>query len=415
MDLIIGGGITGLSYANFTENDYLILEQDSELGGYCKTIKQDGFVWDYSGHFFHFKNRDIKDFVFERIEPQTILEVQKITHIYYNEQLIDFPFQKNIHQLEKSEFIDCLYDLFNRDSKPVDESFEAMLLSKFGKSICDKFLLPYNEKLYACPMNRLDKDAMGRFFPYADPEEIVKNFKENNTESYNNVFVYPEFGAMEYVKAIAKDVPEEKIRMNTRVVGIDMASKTVTLNTGETLEFDNLISTMPLNRLLPLALPEHDLTPYSSNKVAVFNLGFDSGSEHNSHWIYFPDKSISFYRIGFYDNIFGSDRMSLYVEIGMPTDKQDFSEEELLSTVLEDLRKAGVITSQKLVSHHFLIMDPAYVHISKDSEAAKAVAMKRLNENSIYSIGRYGAWTYCSIEDNIIEAKQLVESLRASS
>ena len=54
MDLIIGAGISGLSYANFIENDFFIVEKESEPGGYCKTIKRNGFVWDYSGHFFSF-------------------------------------------------------------------------------------------------------------------------------------------------------------------------------------------------------------------------------------------------------------------------------------------------------------------------------------------------------------------------
>jgi hypothetical protein len=27
----------------------------------------------------------------------------------------------------------------------------------------------------------------------------------------------------------------------------------------------------------------------------------------------------------------------------------------------------------------------------------------------VYSIGRYGSWTYCSIEDNIVEARALAE------
>ena len=56
MDIIIGAGVTGLSYASFSRNDCLILEADEQAGGYCKTIKQDGFVWDYSGHFFHFRD-----------------------------------------------------------------------------------------------------------------------------------------------------------------------------------------------------------------------------------------------------------------------------------------------------------------------------------------------------------------------
>ena len=37
--------------------------------------------------------------------------------------------------------------------------------------------------------------------------------------------------------------------------------------------------------------------------------------------------------------------------------------------------------------------------------------MSILTKNNIYSIGRYGSWTYCSIEDNIIEAKDLAKNL----
>lgn len=61
MDIIIGAGATGLTYASLTSNDYLIIEADREIGGYCKTIKQDGFVWDYSGHFSIFGIPNLKN------------------------------------------------------------------------------------------------------------------------------------------------------------------------------------------------------------------------------------------------------------------------------------------------------------------------------------------------------------------
>ena len=66
--LILGGGITSLSFASFLRNrDYLILERDSLIGGYCKSTLRNGFVWDYSGHFFHFKHADIKEYVLEKM------------------------------------------------------------------------------------------------------------------------------------------------------------------------------------------------------------------------------------------------------------------------------------------------------------------------------------------------------------
>ena len=78
---------------------------------------------------------------------------------------MDYPFQTNIHQLEKEEFIDCLYDLFHKEEKEdYDSIFGYALWGKFGKSIVEKFLKPYNEKLYAVDLKTLDKDAMGRIF-----------------------------------------------------------------------------------------------------------------------------------------------------------------------------------------------------------------------------------------------------------
>ena len=79
--------------------------------------------------------------------------------------------------------------------------------------------------------------------------------------------------------------------------------------------------------------------------------------------------------------------------------------------VLDDLKKAGIITDHKLIASHFVIMDPAYVHITKESIRDVEEKKKVLARNNIYSIGRYGSWTYCSIEDNILEAKALMERL----
>ena len=52
--LIIGGGISGLCAALALSPDSMILEKEPEPGGYCRSIRQDGFLWDFAGHFFHF-------------------------------------------------------------------------------------------------------------------------------------------------------------------------------------------------------------------------------------------------------------------------------------------------------------------------------------------------------------------------
>ena len=412
MDVIIGAGVTGLSYAAFCgHKDYLVLEREDEVGGFCKTTYCNDYVWDYSGHFFHFRNDDIKKFIMSGIDDRNLVNIKKSTYIKYKDRRIDYPFQKNIHQLSKKEFIDCLYDLFSATPQAY-HSFKEMLYAKFGKSIAEKFLIPYNTKLYACDLNTLDKDAMGRFFPYAEREDIVKNFKNSNRTSYNESFIYPKKGAITYIKSLLRHVETSNIRTKCQVVSINPKKKTIKTKTGEVLKYDRLISTIPIPKLFQMAEIPYDESIYNWNKVLVFNLGFDRiGGDINSHWIYFPESKYCFYRVGFYSNILSSERMSLYVELGFKK-TDEIHADFWLPRVLTDLHKAGIVNNtQQLVAYESIVMNPAYVHIS--SESTEDVRNKKLllERNQIFSIGRYGSWTYCSIEDNIIEAQKLANQL----
>lgn len=412
MDLIIGAGISGLSYAAATGHDYLIVEAENQIGGYCKTIYKDGFVWDYSGHFFHFQHPELRDYVMQRIEPDEMLTVQKHTQILYKDRHVDFPFQMNIHQLPQEEFIDCLYDLFSIPEGASSDTFKQMLYAKFGRSIAEKFLIPYNTKLYATDLDRLDVDAMGRFFPYADREQIVRNFRHPEGKSYNATFLYPKQGCIRIVNSVASHVDRQCVSLGERLLAIDPGAHTAVTDK-RTLHYDRLVSSMPLPKLLELCGMAYDKEVYTWNKVLVFNLGFDAkGPERTNCWMYIPESKYLFYRVGFYDNIIGQDRMSLYVEIGFGKDQPVGDVDALLQCTLADLQLAGIVTGQQLVAEHHVLMDPAYVHITRRSEQDKQDKFRMLAQNDIYSIGRYGAWKYCSLEDNMHDAFTLADRLK---
>jgi protoporphyrinogen oxidase len=409
--LIVGAGVTGLATAAFSRKpDYLVLEADREIGGYCKTVKKDGFVWDYSGHFFHFKHPDIENWLRERMVGQDVRTIQKRSFISYGGRLIDFPFQKNIHQLPQEEFIDCLYDLYFARQPgthpPAATSFKEMLYARLGRSIAEKFLIPYNEKLYACDLAKLDEHAMGRFFPHADLTDIIRNMRQPDNAGYNASFTYPRGGAIEYVKALASAVRPGGIALGEALLGIDL-DRRVARTTKREIHFDKLVSSAPFPVLVHATGLAHDASAFSWNKVLVFNLGFDQKGPRGVHWIYYPDRARSFYRVGFYDNMFDTDRMSLYVELGYARDAV-VDVDSALARVLDDLRAEGVVKDHKLVAHHSVVMDPAYVHITRASLAEHGRLTRILNANGVYPAGRYGGWTYCSIEDNIVEARALV-------
>ncbi|HEY8073579.1 MAG TPA: FAD-dependent oxidoreductase, partial [Labilithrix sp.] len=359
--LVVGAGVTGLATAAALsargDDDYLVLEADSAIGGYCKTIRKEGFVWDYSGHFFHFKHPEIEAWLRERMPGQRVLTVTKKSFIDYQRTIVDFPFQKNIHQLEKQDFVDCLYDLyFAKEAHTKEESFQEMLYARFGRSICEKFLIPYNEKLYATDLGMLDKDAMGRFFPHANLGDIVRNMKVPDNATYNATFTYPEGGAIEYVNAIASAVRKGGIALSESLVAIDLGRRVARTNKRE-IGYERLVSSAPFHHLLGLAGLATDDTIWSWNKVLVFNLGFDKKGKRDVHWMYYPDRDVVFYRVGFYDNIFDTDRSSLYVEIGFGRDAA-IDVDATRARVLADLKKVGLVSDHRLLAEHHVVMDP---------------------------------------------------------
>ena len=415
--LILGAGVSGLSFAkNINSKDYIIIEKNHEAGGYCRTKETGEYIWDYAGHFFHFSHPELREYFKTIMGSDGVVSKVKNTKIYYKGYYVDYPFQKNIHQLTKDEMIDCIYDLFDKTEKEHYENFLDMLYGKFGKGITEKFLKPYNEKLYACSLNSLDVNAMGRFFPYADPKEIIMNMKKNDNSSYNQTFVYPKKGASVFIKKLLETILDSKIKYSEEVIAINIKDKIVKTNKNE-YKYEYLISSIPLNKFIELARIDIDHSAFSYNQVLVFNLGFDKPSvDPDIHWIYVPDKRINFYRAGFYNNIIGSSQLSMYIEIGYPQD-YDITQSEIdgqLNQTVSNLRKIGIITTHELLDMQALVMNPAYVHITAYGQEKLNNLKASLREENVYMVGRYGNWKYCSIEDCMIDSLNAISEIKES-
>ena len=191
---------------------------------------------------------------------------------------------------------------------------------------------------------------------------------------------------------------------------LDVDNKRAVIN-GEEYYFKKLINTIPLNHFVTY-LPEEyqaNRSVLHCNKVLVFNLGFDKDAiNKNIHWTYFPSKDINFYRAGYYSNILGTNKLSMYIEIGYK-ENDEIDVEKQLQLTLDNLKKLGIITDHKLITHNHLIINPGYVHITKESNKLVRNLKEKLSKNNIYTTGRYGSWTYCSIEDCMIEAMMLAK------
>ncbi|MBK9070211.1 MAG: NAD(P)-binding protein [Myxococcales bacterium] len=425
--LVAGAGMTGLGVAAFLreaapEVTVQVVEQASEPGGYCRTVVQDGFTWDYAGHFFHFRHPEMDAWIHRDMAPGSVATIVRQAKIAYGDVEVDFPFQRHIHQLPRQDFLACLADLYHRPAAGTAAagSFYDFLAQQYGPAISERFLIPYNEKLYACDLQQLDADAMGRFFPHTEFADVMAQIARDASGGaqgdgagglgYNATFRYPRGGAVQYVRALHDRRPPDALHCDEALVRVDLAQR-VAVTSKRTVSYRHLASSLPLPALAALCGLKVEPGVFSANRVLVFNLGFDRKGRPDLHWLYVPDRAISFYRVGWYDNMYGDDRMSLYIEIGLPSDGAPIDVEAQLARVLADLATLGITAGHRLVAHHHVVLDPAYVHISGASISHAAALISQLAAHGVHSVGRYGAWTYCSIEDNLVEAKALAAKL----
>lgn len=402
--IIIGAGISGLTFAAQKKGEnLLIIERDSVPGGLAKSFREAGFVWDVAGHFFHFHSDDTKEYYETLMENKIQRTVTKCAKVYYADQYMDAPFQYNIHQLPTNEFIECLTDLYYANSSDENVPFAKFVRNKYGSGIADKFLIPYNEKLYACKMDELEKDSMGSFLPKLDFDILMRLYRGLKGKTYNDSFCYPVDGCDGVIDALIKRVNTHRIHYDENVISIDTNRKVVITNKNE-YTYEYLINTAPLNSFAKMI--DRDASVLGYNQVLVLNIGFDKPSiDKKVSWIYFPGNEI-FYRVGFYNNIAGTNRLSIYVEIGYRAN-EEIDIDYAMDRTLVDLKRANIIDEHQVVAYKPYIINPGYAHITSQGKCFTEKFIAEMEKDNIYMIGRYARWQYSAMDDSIEQAREL--------
>lgn len=408
--LVIGAGISGLMFA-YQKNDVdvIVLEKESKAGGLCRSFYDHGFIFDVAGHFFHFHDKVTKDFFHQLIGNKPLCEVTKCAQVYYGGKYINAPFQYNIHQLQTSEFIECLIGLYYATTHGNEITFKDFVRKKYGTGIADKFLIPYNEKLYACDMNDLEKDSMGTFLPELNFDMLMNTYRGAHVRNYNDTFLYPINGCEEIINALLDRIDNKNVHLNEQVKRIDIEKKFVYTDS-EVYHYEYLVNTAPIMSFARSAGIDENIDQLKYNQVLVLNLGFDKESvDKNVHWVYFPGEEI-FYRVGFYNNIVGTDRLSIYVEISYKSDQKIDINVALQQTIV-DLHKTGILDKHNLIAVNSIVINPAYAHITSLGKAIVDNATGIFEQKNVFSIGRYARWEYSAMDDSIEQAIKLAKEI----
>ncbi len=426
--VIIGAGLTGLSTGYFLKrfsfNDFIVLEKEEKPGGLCRTEQQGNFLFDYCGHLLHFDSPDMKELAGELLKGNFATHTRK-SKIYSCDVFTNYPFQCNLFGLPHNVIIECIesfvYAHYVKKSGKNDSSFGAWVTSTLGKGIAEHFMLPYNEKLWACDPYQLTTEWMKEYVPLTDLRQLLTGAFSPSTETsgYNAHFNYPAAGGIEeLIKTLAITI-QDNISLSNEIVQIDPGSKSITLRNGDRINYKKLISTMPLKELIQKSrgVPQEISTKndfLQCSGVLNINLAIRGMQLPNISWVYFPEKKYVFYRIGFYSSFAPENCLpgttSLYVEIAYRDSMPD--KQALYNKTIKQLLEIGILSSPDEILERCILDIPyAYVTYDNNWKHSRYSVHEWLNENEIFSIGRYGSWEYSDMEASMLQAQQTVKEI----
>src|SRR3989338_3591645 len=252
--VILGAGLTGLSTAYHLEqenfHDFKIFEKDPTVGGLCRSITQDGFTFDYTGHLLHSSDAYFSNFLNTICTLDVFNIIQRKSYIYSHNTYTQFPFQINLYGLPTDVIIECIQEFITKPTKklPKNASFYDWAVHQFGTGITKNFFAPYQSKIFAYDSKKITASWTGRFVPPSSLTELLRgSLSPQSTPSstgYNHHFLYPKHGGIQiFADSIAQKL---KTPIHTRycVETIDLKNKIITFTNGDFERFNTLINTL---------------------------------------------------------------------------------------------------------------------------------------------------------------------------
>jgi protoporphyrinogen oxidase len=305
---ILGGGLTGLTLARFLrekDEEVIVLEAESTIGGLCRSRAEDGFCFDTGGsHIIFSRDREVLTFLLDMLGENRD-DRKRNTKIFYKDRLVKYPFENGLSELPKEDLYFCLSEFIKtliaaeKGELPPVVTFADWIENTFGRGIAECYLLPYNQKIWNFPPERMSAHWVEGRVPRPPVEDIIRSAVGIETEGYTHqaVFSYPVVGGIEaLIRAIADPIID-RVTCGFRVSKVRRTGSGWEICDGSrTISADTIICTIPVQNLFA-ALDDVPETVRAAvhalryNSVCSIFIGI-RGKVPDISWLYVPDPEI---------------------------------------------------------------------------------------------------------------------------
>ncbi len=455
---IIGAGPTGLSAAYHLGYDALLLEKNGMVGGWCRSIKDKGFTFDYAGHTMFSTDPYVQE-LYEILLGSNLHWQNREAWIYSKNVYTRYPFQDALYGLPPDVIRECIMgaievrygaagkavassvgDCCDDDGVTLPASkvaaldkrgpanFEEFIYQVWGAGIAKHFAIPYNRKLWAMPLTEMETSWLRGRVPLPNLEEIIDGALQPPVKPMvpNARFGYPLRGGFQAL--VSGFVPHIKgtIELNADVAHVSPKQRIVTLADGRRYQYGNLISTMPLPQLVNMIgdeAPDEVKQAAAGLKhisVRCVNLGVAREHITDKHWIYYPEQTI-FHRIFMQGNAsrecnapggFGLTCEITYSPAWKPLPA---SGQALIDHCIRDCIEVGLFRADdEIIAANEI--DMPYAYVVHDHARAKNVELIKswLAVHDVILAGRYSEWEYCNSGHAFIAGKKAAEAVKCA-
>lgn len=356
--IVVGAGPTGLSAAYHLGADALLLEREARVGGWCRSIEDNGFTFDFAGHIMFSTDPYVHE-MYRTLLGDNVHWQDREAWIFSKGVHTRYPFQGALYGLPAEVIKECIVGAIEArfgplakpgtsssssgpepdyagperrgmfepllangsarphrrrwagpdrrhrafDSRP-PRNFEDFIYKVWGAGIAKHFAIPYNRKLWAVPLDEMETSWLGGRVPLPNLEEMIEGALSPVPRPMgpNARFGYPLRGGFQALMDGFLPRLEGELRLETEVVAVSPTAHTVTLGDGRVERYQHLVSTMPLPRLVALCGSEapDDVRGAAQAlrhvSVRCVNIGVGREALTEKHWIYYPEDTV-FHRI----------------------------------------------------------------------------------------------------------------------
>ena len=442
--LIIGGGPAGLTAAyELTKagKRAVVLEQGTRVGGISRTEEYKGYRFDIGGHRFYTKVTEVEDLWYEVMGDDFQVR-PRLSRIRYDGKFFSYPldFMDTFKKLGAYESFLSFVSYLRSNMFPhhPEETFEHWVTNRFGRRIFDKFFRSYTEKVWGIPVSEIRADwAAQRIKDLSFKTAVVNAIRRpqgTEIKSLINQFDYPPLGPGMMWERFAERVEQGggEVQMQKRATELRREGNRVThvsvtdINRNkETVEVDEVISSMPLHKLIQSITPAPpqavldaaDRLKYRDFMVVC--LIIDQTELFPDNWIYIHEPEVKVGRIQNFKN-WSMDMVAdpSMTSLGMEyfcNEGDEFwnkDDDDLIAIATKEVGKLGLADSSKVIDGCVIRQLKAYPVYDHEYQINIDILQDYLSGiENLQTVGRNGLHRYNNQDHSMLTAMLAARNL----